>query len=142
MPPTRSRTERPYAPLLYAVKEGPLAAIAALTVRNDLPRFCGAPLALIIGIERGHASEEDVAAANLDLGILDVFIKVRPEKPKPGRCIILWVERKWRTIGSESPACRFQAFLNTFVSSTVIRMFWRRCSAHVDTRYSKRNKPG
>ena len=74
-------------------------------------------------IEFDHAPEEDVAATNLNLGILDVFIKVRPEKPKPGRCINLWVERKWRTIGSKSPACRFQAFLNTFVSSTVIRMF-------------------
>ena len=33
----------------------------------------------------------------------DVFMKVRPEKPKPGRCMNLWVERKCRTTGSESP---------------------------------------
>ena len=38
---------------------------------------------------------------------------MRPERPKPGSCMNLWVERKWRTIGSESPECRFQAILNT-----------------------------
>lgn len=40
----------------------------------------------------GHASE--VTATNLGLGILDVFTKVRPEKPKLGRCMNRWVERK------------------------------------------------
>ncbi len=35
--------------------------------------------------ETGHASE--AAAINLGFGIREVFIKVRPEKPKPGRCM-------------------------------------------------------
>jgi hypothetical protein len=56
-----------------------------------------------------HAPE--VVGTNLGFGILDVFIKVRPERPKPGSCTNFWVERKCRTVGSESPACRFQAFL-------------------------------
>jgi hypothetical protein len=42
--------------------------------------------------EIGQASE--VTAANLGLGMREVFMKVRPEKPKPGRCMTFWVERK------------------------------------------------
>jgi hypothetical protein len=91
--------------------------------------------------EIGHEAEEDPVATKLGLDKLDVSAKVRPAKPKPGRYMNLWVERKWPTIGSESPECRSQAVLNTRVSSTVIRMFWRRCSAHVDTRYSRWNRP-
>jgi hypothetical protein len=37
--------------------------------------------------------------------------KVRPEKPKPGRCMNLWVERKWRTIGSDSPRAGLLEYL-------------------------------
>jgi hypothetical protein len=59
-----------------------------------LPALWNAPFAHHWHPEIDHAPEEDVAATNLDLGILDVFIKVRPEKSKPGRCINLWVERK------------------------------------------------
>ena len=75
-------------------------------------------------------------------GTLDVPVKVRPEKPKPGKCINLWVEGKQRTTGFEFPECRSQALLNTRLSSTVIRMLWRRYSAQVDTKYSRWNKPG
>ena len=39
----------------------------------------------------------------LGLGMRDVT-KARPGKPKPGRWMHLSVDRKWRTIGSESPA--------------------------------------
>jgi len=56
-----------------------------------LPALWSAPSAHHWHREIDHAPGEDVAASNLDLGILDVFIKVRPEKPKPGRCINLWV---------------------------------------------------
>ena len=92
--------------------------------------------------EIGHRAEEEPVATVLGLDKLDVSAKVRPERPKPGRCMNLWVERKWHTIGFESPECSSQALLNTRVSSTVIRMFWRRYSAHVDARYSRWNKPG
>ena len=33
------------------------------------------------------------AATNRGFGIREVFMKVRPEKPKPGRCVTFWVER-------------------------------------------------
>ena len=48
---------------------------------------------------------------NLGLGILDVFIKVRPERPKPGRCTNFWVEREMPDHRFRVSACRFQAFL-------------------------------
>ena len=45
---------------------------------------------------RSIGQAPDVAGTNLGFGILDVFVKVRPEKPKPGSCMNFWVERKCR----------------------------------------------
>ena len=42
--------------------------------------------------EIGHASE--VTATNFGFGMREVFMKVRPEMPKPGRCMNFWVDRK------------------------------------------------
>ena len=55
-----------------------------------------------INSEIVHEAKEDLVFVKLGFE-LDVSAKVRPEKPKPGRCMNLCVEIKWRTIGSESP---------------------------------------
>ena len=57
-----------------------------------------------------HASVVTSTILAFGLGILDVFTKVRPEKPNPSRCMNASVERKWRTIGSVSPTCSSQTF--------------------------------
>ena len=68
------------------------------------------------GRERGRPISPDYASVvtstilAFGLGILDVFTKVRPEKPNPSRCMNASVERKWRTIGSVSPTCNSQTF--------------------------------
>ena len=61
-------------------------------------------------LSKNHASLVTSTILVFGLGILDVFTKVRPEKPNPSRCMNASVERKWRTIGSVSPTCSSQTF--------------------------------
>ena len=46
-----------------------------------------------------HEADAELIAIKVGLDKLEVSAKVRPEMPKPGSCMTLWVERKWRTIG-------------------------------------------
>jgi hypothetical protein len=46
-----------------------------------------------------HEADAELTAIKFALDKLEVSAKVRPEMPKPGSCMNLWVERKWRMIG-------------------------------------------
>ena len=46
-----------------------------------------------------HEADAELVVIKFGLDKLEVSAKVRPEMPKPGSCMNLWVERKWRTIG-------------------------------------------